>query len=50
MDIGFRMDGDETILFVKDNGIDIDPKEHDKVLGLFYEVDGKSEEPAWVWP
>jgi light-regulated signal transduction histidine kinase (bacteriophytochrome) len=42
MDIGSRMDGEETVFFVKDNGIGIDPKEHEKVFGLFYKVDGKS--------
>jgi signal transduction histidine kinase len=43
IDIGSRMDGKETIFFVKDNGIGIDPKEHEKVFGLFYKVDRTSE-------
>ena len=43
IDIGSRKFGEETVFFVKDNGIGIDPKEHEKVFGLFYKVDRKSE-------
>ena len=43
MDIGSRKDGEETVLFVKDNGMGIGPKEHEKVFGLFYKVDRNSE-------
>ena len=43
MEISSRKDGEETVFFVRDNGIGIDPKEHDKVFGLFYKVDSKSE-------
>jgi PAS domain S-box-containing protein len=43
IEIGSRKNGDETVFFVKDNGIGIDPKEHEKVFGLFYKVDRKSE-------
>jgi signal transduction histidine kinase len=43
IEIGSRKDGEETIFFVRDNGIGIDPKEHEKVFGLFYKVDRKSE-------
>jgi len=43
IEIGSRKDGEETVFFVKDNGIGIDPKEHEKVFGLFYKVDRKSE-------
>ena len=43
IDIGYRKDGEETVFFVKDNGIGIDPNEHEKVFGLFYKVDGNSE-------
>lgn len=43
IDIGSRKDGEETVFFVKDNGIGIDPKEHEKVFGLFYKVDRSSE-------
>jgi len=41
--IGSRLDGDETILFVRDNGIGINPLYHDKVFGLFNKLDQKTE-------
>jgi signal transduction histidine kinase len=31
------------VLFVRDNGIGIEPIRHDKVFELFYKVDKKSE-------
>ena len=31
------------VLRLKNNGIGIDPSQHDKVFGLFYKVDRKSE-------
>jgi signal transduction histidine kinase len=43
IDIGSRKDGEETVFFVRDNGVGIDPKENEKVFGLFYKVDRKSE-------
>jgi PAS domain S-box-containing protein len=43
MEIGYRLDGDQTVLFVQDNGIGIDPSQHDKVFELFYKVDRKSD-------
>jgi len=43
IEIGSRNDGEETVFFVKDNGMGIDPEEHEKVFGLFYRVDRKSE-------
>lgn len=43
IDIGYRLDGDQTVLFIRDNGIGIDPSQHDKIFGLFYKVDKKSE-------
>jgi PAS domain S-box-containing protein len=43
IDIGSRKDGEETVFFIRDNGIGIDSKEHEKVFGLFYKVDRKSE-------
>ena len=35
IDIGMRTEGDETAYYVRDNGIGIDPKYHEKVFGLF---------------
>jgi len=43
IEVGCRLDGEEKIFFVKDNGIGIDPGQHDKIFGLFYKVDKKSE-------
>jgi len=39
MDIGYRIDKDETVFFVHDNGIGIDPKLHEKVFELFCKLD-----------
>ncbi|MCX6680823.1 MAG: PAS domain S-box protein [Methanothrix sp.] len=43
IEVGCRHDGEETVFFVKDNGMGIDPSQHDKIFGLFYKVDKKSE-------
>jgi PAS domain S-box-containing protein len=43
IEVGHRLDGDQTVFIVRDNGIGIDPSQQDKVFGLFYKVDGKSE-------
>ncbi len=42
LEIGYRLDGDETVFFVKDNGIGIERSQHKKVFELFYKVDKKS--------
>ena len=43
IDIGYRVDGEETVFFVQDNGIGIDKSEHEKVFELFYRVDKSSK-------
>ena len=43
IEIGHRKDGGETVFFVRDNGGGIDPSQHEKVFGLFYRLDLKSE-------
>jgi signal transduction histidine kinase len=43
IEIGSRLADSETVFFVRDNGIGIDPGQHEKVFGLFYKVDRKSE-------
>lgn len=42
IEIGCRTDAGEPVFFVKDNGIGIDPSQHEKVFGLFYKIDKKS--------
>ena len=39
IEIGSRQDEDETVCFVRDNGIGIDERFHDKVFGLFDQLD-----------
>ncbi|MGD0954576.1 MAG: ATP-binding protein [Methanotrichaceae archaeon] len=43
IEIGLRLDGNQVVFIVRDNGMGIDPSQHDKVFGLFYKVDGKGE-------
>ena len=43
IEIGSRVDGEETVFFVRDNGIGIDRSQHEKVFELFYRVDSKGE-------
>ncbi|VVB63343.1 Methanogenesis regulatory histidine kinase FilI [uncultured archaeon] len=43
IEIGQRNDGGQTVFFVRDNGVGIDPSQHQKVFGLFYRLDPKSE-------
>jgi len=42
IEIGCMRDG-ETVFYVKDNGIGIDPKNHQRIFELFYKVDNRSE-------
>ncbi len=43
IEIGCRRDGDETICYVRDNGVGIDPTYHEKVFGLFDRLDTNIE-------
>ncbi|MCJ8501477.1 sensor histidine kinase [Desulfatitalea alkaliphila] len=43
IEIGTFRDGDETVLYVRDNGGGIDPRHHDKLFGLFEKLDPDSE-------
>lgn len=43
VEIGGRLDGSQTVIYVRDNGIGIDPANHDKVFDLFTKLDQKSE-------
>ena len=39
IEIGSYRDGNETVCYVRDNGIGIDPRYHEKVFGLFNQLD-----------
>lgn len=41
--VGARIDGDETVCYVCDNGIGIDPQYREKIFGLFDQLDRTSE-------
>ncbi len=41
VEIGARRDGNETIVYVQDNGIGIDPRYHERVFGLFDQLNPK---------
>jgi len=43
IEIGARREGDETIIFVKDNGIGIEPSYHERIFGLFNKLEAKTE-------
>ncbi len=43
VEIGARQDGDETVLYVRDNGIGIEAGDHDRVFGLFDKLDPEGE-------
>jgi signal transduction histidine kinase len=43
IEIGTRNEGEETIIFVRDNGVGINPHYRDKVFGLFEKLDQATE-------
>ena len=43
IEVGYRVEGEETVFFVKDNGVGIDKKQHEKVFDLFYKLDLNSK-------
>jgi signal transduction histidine kinase len=43
IEIGYRVEGADTVFFVKDNGIGIDPSQHEKVFDLFYQVESRGD-------
>jgi len=43
INFGVRRDAEETVCYVRDNGIGIAPRYHQKVFGLFERLDGASD-------
>ena len=43
IEIGARQDEDEAVLFVRDNGVGIEPRYHEKIFGLFERLDAGTE-------
>jgi PAS domain S-box-containing protein len=43
MGIGWRREGDETVFFVRDNGIGIEADQREKVFDLFYKLDPSTD-------
>ncbi|HOU12101.1 MAG TPA: ATP-binding protein [Anaerolineae bacterium] len=43
VEVGARQTANETIFYVRDNGIGIEPQYHDKVFGLFEKLNPQSE-------
>ena len=43
IEIGTRQEDKECVFFVKDNGVGIDPRQHERVFGLFNKLDTDSE-------
>ncbi len=43
VEIGSRCDGGETVCFIRDNGIGINARHHNKVFGLFDQLDLSQE-------
>jgi len=43
IEIGYRVDGEETVFFVRDNGMGIDISQHERVFDLFSKLDNNSE-------
>ena len=42
IEIGVRKDGQQTVCYVRDNGIGIDPRYHEKIFGLFQTLEANS--------
>jgi len=42
IEIGIRQEGEANICYVRDNGMGIDPRFHEKIFGLFDKLDPRS--------
>ncbi len=43
VEIGSKQEGEETVCYVRDNGMGIDPRHHEKIFGLFDKLDAANE-------
>ncbi len=43
VEVGMRLEGDEPLFYVSDNGRGIDPQHHEKVFGLFEQLGAGTE-------
>ena len=43
IEIGARGEGDDAVFFVRDNGLGIDPRHHERIFGLFDKLDSAGE-------
>ena len=43
VEVGFRRQGEETVLFVRDNGRGIEPRHLARVFGMFERLDSRAE-------
>jgi len=43
IEIGTRKDGQEAVFYVRDNGVGIDPRYHEKIFGLFDKLDPNTD-------
>ena len=43
IEVGVRQDAEETVCYVRDNGIGIEPDYHDRIFGLFEKLDQRTE-------
>lgn len=41
--VAMRIDGENRVFTVRDNGMGIDPRDHEKIFGLFQKLDHKTE-------
>ena len=48
VEIGTRKENNENVFFVKDNGIGIDPKFHQRIFDLFNKLDPMSDDGTGV--